>query len=448
MKVGFLNLLSIFILCSCGGPIFGVPVYDVVVDPGHGGAPVSGYDDMYDPISKRYLNNYNMGMQYGKYYEYKIVFEIAKKTEAYLKLTETVEGWQQFEKLLQSFSDQKEFNHIILRSHLSRDGNYNENQSNSAEINAPYRHYDFPNPKDQSKMEMGRLSYINSLKPYLVVSIHLNPAGPKQSGGMAAVLAPGYRTFNQMRQITLGKAKPSSYRSMAWSCCWLRNQPGWSDYEVAMADTWVYFHGYWTNKSNTAPWLEKNRGFRYNMITWRYADEPGWQKIAASHLPGPYSLKYEDFRPEGKFWDRERSKQELWRREAAVPKTHIKYGGDNHFASDELLRFVQYGLRQLSPDMKKPGAMGGIVAPFVSTYGLPTYINAISAYLEIAHLNVERDRRMVLTKQDEIAKSLAVGIYSLFSGLELKKGYKGPYRPVAKPLDFAKYDDYFEIVSD
>lgn len=449
-------LLSLFLFfVSCGDSAFGAPVYDVVVDPGHGGAPVRRNDDMWDPITRQYLNGYNMGMQYGEHYEYKIVLDISKKTRAYLKLTETEDGWKQFEKLLREFSSQKEFKRVVLRSHLTREDNWDDRglSEDDPNVNVPYRHYDFPDPKNPSRKEQGRLSYINSLKPQLVVSIHLNPAGPKQSGGMAAVLAPGYRTFDQMRKITLGQAKPSAYRKLPWSCCWLRNQPGWSDYEVAMADTWVYFHGYWTNKKNTEPWLEKNRGFRYNMITWRYADEPGWEKEAAKKGPGPYALKYSEFRPEGRFWDRERSEPEFWRREAAVRGTQTKWGGDNHYASDELLRYLQYGLRQLSPEMRKPAAMGGIVPPFVSTYGLPTYINAISAYLEIAHLNVKRDRQMVLTKQDEIARSLAVGIYSLFAGMELKKDYKGPYRPAGKALDLGKYEsykegNYFKIVTD
>ncbi len=457
VKKSFRPLLlpALLFFASCGSPAFGAPVYDVVVDPGHGGAAVSRKDDMWDPVTRQYLNGYNVGMRYGKYHEYRIVLEIGKKTRRYLKLTETDEGWKQFEAILRDFSPQKEFQRIILRSHMTREDNWEDRgvSADDPNVNAPYRHYDFPDPKNPSRMAPGRLSYINSLKPHLVVSIHLNPAGPGQSGGMAAVLAPGYRTFNLMRRITLGLEPPSAYRKLPWSCCWLRNQRGWSDFQVAMADTWVYFHGYWTNKDHSAPWLEKNRGFRYNMVTWRYADDPGWEKIAAKRGPGPYALKYSEFRPEGRFWDRERSEPEFWRREAAVPGTRIRWGGDNHFASDELLRYLQYGLRNLSPEMRKRSAMGGIVPPFVSTYGLPTYINAISAYLEIAHLNVKRDRRMVLTKQDEIARSLAVGIYSLFAGLELKKSYKGPYRPTGKPLDFKKYEtykdgNYFKIVTD
>jgi len=78
-------------------------------------------------------------------------------------------------------------------------------------------------------------------------------------------------------------------------------------------------------------------------------------------------------------------------------------------------------------------------------------VNAICAYLEIAHLDVERDREFVIKYQNEIARSLAVGIYSLFTGLQLKKDYQGPFRPRGVNVDFDKYTkhkdgNYFELV--
>lgn len=132
-------------------------------------------------------------------------------------------------------------------------------------------------------------------------------------------------------------------------------------------------------------------------------------------------------------------------------KLGIKFGGDNHYASDELLRFIQYGVPTLVKKKKKTVKIGGILDPFVSTYGLPTFVNAICAYLEIGFLDVKQDREFVLKYQEEIAKSLAVGIYSLFVGLELKKDYKGLFKPKGRNVDFKKYiehrdGNYFEKV--
>jgi hypothetical protein len=447
----FINIFFIFNLILSAQT---VPIYRVVLDPGHGGAPKEENDDKWDPITKKYLDNYNIGMRYKNYYEYKIVLQIAKKIYQYLKFTETEEGWKKFEWILKQFSDQKVFKRIIIKTYLTRTNNWEDRgiPASHKRVNDPYRLYDFPNGK---KISHGRISYINSLKPHLVVSIHLNPGGPGHPGGMAAVLAPGYKTFDLLRQITLGKEKVESFYQLPWAEHWLVNERGWNKFEMAMADTWVYFHGIRWNKDTKKPWLEKDRGIRYNMVTWNYSDKPDWVNRAIQqrkfNLPGPYSLDYFKFQPEGPFWDRERSELEFWRREQALPEYNISFGGDNHFASDELLRFVQYGLRIQNPQLDKQNKISGILDPFVSTYGLPTLINAICAYLEIGHLDVERDRILVLNYQNEIARSLAVGIYSLFEGLELKKDYQGPFKPRGKNVDFNKYinhkeGNYFEKV--
>ncbi|GIX40741.1 MAG: N-acetylmuramoyl-L-alanine amidase [Leptospiraceae bacterium] len=431
-----------------------IPVYRVVIDPGHGGAPKNVYDDKWDPITKQYLDYYNIGMRYKNYYEYKIVLQIARKVYRYLKFTETEEGWEKFQWLLKQFSEQTNFKRIIIKTYLTRTNNWEDRgiPASSRIVNDPYRLYDYPKNK---KIYPGRISYINSLKPHLVISIHLNPGGPGHPGGMAAVLAPGYKTFDLLRKVTLGKEKPDVFNTLPWAPFWLVNEPGWSKFEMAMADAWVYFHGFRWHKDTKKPWLDKDRGIRYNMVSWRYRDKPDWViraiKQRKYHIPGPYTLEYDKFIPEGPFWDRERSELEYWRREKPLPEYNIFFGGDNHYASDELLRFLQYGLRIQKPELDKQKKISEIIDPFVSTYGLPTLVNAICAYLEIAHLDVKRDRELVLNYQYEIARSLAVGIYSLFAGLELKKDYNGPFKPRGQIVDFNKYinhkeGNYFEKV--
>ncbi|MDH5657405.1 MAG: N-acetylmuramoyl-L-alanine amidase, partial [Spirochaetia bacterium] len=64
----------------------------------------------------------------------------------------------------------------------------------------------------------------------------------------------------------------------------------------------------------------------------------------------------------------------------------------------------------------------------------------------------KRDRDLVMDTREETAKSIAVGIYSLFMGIKLKKHY-GRYYPKGKKLNFSKYEkyekgNYFKIVSD
>ena len=431
-----------------------VPEYTVIVDAGHGGAIVHRKDDRWDPISRKYLTGYLPGTRYTKYTEHDLMLLLAKRVHHYLMLTQTDAGWKEFEKLLRTFSTQEKFVRIKFDSHLSRTDGWKDRSlpASHPDVNAPYRLYDYPDRKT-GRIQKGRISRINDLEPYLVLSLHLNPAPPGHSGGMAAVLAPGWKTFNLLRQISLKQKPASAFYKLPWADHWLGTEPGWNKLEAARADAWVYMNGYWSNKSGTAPWYKKPRGFRHNLFQWRYADPPGWEKTALKERKstGPYSMIYSKWRPEGKFWEREQGKAEYWRREAAVSGSGINYGGDNHLASNELMRFIQYGVRMQVPEKRAANKLGPILDPFVSTYTLPTYTNAVVAFLEVGHLNVWRDRRMVIDQREEVARSLAVGIYSLFTGLELKKPGYGPYLPRGRKLDFQKYEtlpqgNYFKIV--
>ncbi len=446
-SVALLALLLSSSLCAEG------PEYTIVVDAGHGGAVINRKDDKWDPVHQKYQDYYNSGMEYKDLKEYEVVLELSLKVRKYLELTQSARGWSKFEKILKKFSPNEHFPRVRFNVAMTREESWEKTglKKEDPRVNAPFRLYDYPDdPENPQKILPGRLSFINSQKPHLVLSLHLNPAIGNHPGGMAAVLSPGFRTFDTIRKIHLNKLPSKRFFQLKWvqEATWLTMEPGWSSYESARADTWVYFHGYRSNKSGTDLWWDKNRGFRWNMVTWHFQDPPGWEVLARKHEPGPYSLNYRRYRPEGKFWDRERGQPELWRREDGP----LGYGGDNHYASDEILRFIQFGVRQMSSRMSKPGAIGEIQPPYVSTYSLPTFTNAIVAYLEVGYLNRKRDRKVVIDHMDETARSIAAGIYSLFMGLKLKKEAY-PFQPQGNPIDFKKYEtlpegNYFKIVTD
>ncbi|MCB1308158.1 MAG: N-acetylmuramoyl-L-alanine amidase [Leptospiraceae bacterium] len=436
-------------LLYCDPP---APQYTVVLDPGHGGAPLRRPDDKWDVVTGKYLSYYAPGMtardENGRLlHEHLVTLDLARAVKQYLDWTHSDQGWRKFSELLNEFSDQNTYERIVIDARMSRKDSWNHRfrSTEHPEVNAPYRLYDFPDP-ESGKMRNGRISFINRLQPHLVVSLHTNPAGAGHDGGMAAVLSPGYETFEMIRRIHLNDKPVSFFQQSPWYGKWLVTDPGWSQYEAARADTWVYFNGWRTNRSGTAIDRNKNRGIRYNMFNWRYRDPPGWEKLHDESEPGPYATAFREFRAEGPFWDRERGQAESWRREGGV----MGYGGDNHLATDELMRFVQYGVRRLEPGMRSDAAIGPILNPYVSTYSLPTFVNAICAYLEIAHLNRLRDRKLIIQHRDEVARSLAVGIYSLFRGLHLR-GEIGPYQPRGNPIQFERYENlpegnYFERV--
>lgn len=441
-RISFFSLF--FSLVVFISPIFSqtlVPSFRVVVDPGHGGIakdPIAEHGDKYDSITQTYLEKYKQGTEHGKYTEREVVLNLAKEVHDILKLTETDAGWKQFEILLRKFSKKKDFKRIKIESWLTRNSSFDLDVA-SNDPNAPYRLYDFPNPKTGERIK-GRISKINEKKPHLVLALHLNPASKGQVGGMAAVLTPGYKTFSTLKQISEKKKKQTAFTKGPWSE-WLVFQSGWSKLENAMADGWIYFHGYWSTKDGSKSDLSKFEGYRQNMVTWRYADDRNWENKVG--IVGPYAKQHEQFKAEGKFWEREKSKKEEYRREGGLEG----FGGDNHYVSRELMRFVQYGLPlQLKQNEKEYPEIGPIQKPYISTYSLPTYTNALCAFIEIGYVNRSRDMKYLTEHKKETAIALAVGIYSLFVGLEVPKNPQLSNRPKGKPVKWERYQNYFEEV--
>ncbi len=431
-----------FSLLILAGSLFANPTFPVVIDPGHGGVskdPVHLYGDKYDSISKKYLESYKQGTESGGQTERKIVLSLAKELKQVLQLTESDGGWKEFEKILKRYSSDQNFPRINIKASLTRDSNFDDDGELS-DPNAKYRLYDFPN-QATGQIQKGRLSKINALKPKLIVSLHMNPSSKGNTGGMAAVLTPGYTTFQLLKEISEGKKNSADFLKSPWSD-WMVFVTGWTRLENAIADAWIYFHGYWSDKSGKKAELDKFEGYRHNMVTWAYRDSPGWETHTKKNQPGPYAKKHSDFQAKGKFWDREKSTRELKRREGG----REGFGGDNFYASQELLRFVQFGERSKGKASHK---IGPIHRPFLSTYSLPTYTNAICAFLEIGFINKKEDIALLTQKRRTVAESLAVGIYSLAVGLKVKKDKALPYLPKGKKIEWEKYGNYFdEVVSE
>ncbi|MCE9499839.1 MAG: N-acetylmuramoyl-L-alanine amidase [Leptospira sp.] len=432
--------------------------YKIVIDPGHGGTkqePMEKYGDKYDIFSGKYLEHFKNGGVYKDRTEMEITLELAKELKSILDLTKTKKGFEKFKKYIQLFSDDN-VSWVRFDSVLSRKENYSDlGLREDDDKNEKFRLYDFPDSKN-GKMKRGRISRINSEKPYLVVSMHINDQknlrldpgpGEKIESGMAVVLAPGYKTFNLLKKISDKKAKENEFEKTPWKK-WMIFQDGWSRTENAVADAWIYFNGHWPDKTGTKTDLNRFEGYRQNMVTWVYSDKPGWEEQAILNESGPYCKDHKRFSATGKFWEREKGKGEKMRRENGPEE----FGGDNHYAGMELLRYAQYGLRkQLKYEKGLDPGIPPITKPYISTYSIPTYINAISAYLELGDIKRNSDMFLLTRRKKETAISLAVGIYSLFRGLHIKKADM-PFIPKGKKLGFEKYEkiegkNYFKEVS-
>ncbi|MDH5716025.1 MAG: N-acetylmuramoyl-L-alanine amidase [Spirochaetia bacterium] len=423
--------------------------YVVVLDPGHGGRdilPKNIYGDKYDPIIGEYRDHFRPGAQNKGITESEEVYKIAEKTAKILELTYTNEGKKKFEILLKKYApDLKKINweaHKPIKVHLSRVNNHTEEYiSKRVDVNAPYRLYDYPDIYT-GEMKKGTISRINSLSPNLVVSLHFTSGRKEKYGALASVITPNFDVYKQA--ITYVKTKNISKKQKirrkffaSKYLNWMVTNSSRTHFQWFLCDAWIYFTGYWSKKDGLSPDTKKFRGYRHNMISWQYADKGNWVDIAKNHPDNSsYSINLENFIPEGPFWEREMDIPEKWRREDGKEG----YGGDNLYASEELLRYIKKSFILNKVSSKKTAPR--ILNPYISTWSVPTYLNAISAYLELGFLDNPYDRKRILNNKDEYAEGLAVGIFSLFYSLDIKKIESEKDEPKGEPIDFFRYENY------
>lgn len=448
----FISRLLILFLILTSASAWGS--YRVVIDPGHGGKyayPSNLFGDKCDPLALRCISDYRGGAEKWGYRESDEVYEIAKQIKNYLDLLNTSSGRKKFSTILKKYSAENEEIHSDIEVFLSRKSNYQDHYpDNRFDFNADYRLFDFED-KVTGKKRLGTVSRINRVKPHLVVSLHLTPGAPSKYGGMAAVITPGYDTYSWALQYvkadTRGRSNIRNKFNRSPYRFWMRAS-GYSGFESFICDSWVYFSGRWSKKNGLEPRNTKYRGYRQNWVTWEYSDDENWVYTALSkkkYTPYTPHLKY--FTASGKFWEREKSKPERWRRENG----YEGYGGDNYYAAKEIMRTIRKGFLISRFDSYK--TLPVIARPYLSTWIVPTYINAISAYIELAHLNVKRDVTRVLYYKKVYAEAIAVGIYSLFYSTKQPATNKRVNLPTGRAIDFQKYEtyepgNYFEIVSD
>src|SRR3990172_1690620 len=210
--------------------------------------------------------------------------------------------------------------------------------------NAPYRLFDYPDQEDT--MQPGRLSRINAVRPHLVVSLHLAKNAPRDFEGMNPVIVPSFEILHKGLSYLKGEISGKSFYYNTSHLEWFVESETRSDFDWFLSDTSLYFTGYPLKKSSE-PARGDFKGYRYNMIQWAYADAPGWRYPAQYHMPGTrYSASIKYFEPEGKFWVRERSPYERYRRDGG----NEGFGGDNAYASYEIVRYILYSLHVHNDD--------------------------------------------------------------------------------------------------
>lgn len=420
------------------------PLFRVVIDPGHGGVFLHDrkkHGDRYDMITAEYLDDYTEGANYKGIYERNVVYSIAQKTVYLLSYCSKNGDFEQFKKILKKYTESS-IKKVYIETILSRAESVTDDKiQNSSDPNADYRLYDFPGP--DGEMMKGRISKINEYRPHLVVSLHLAKSAPPDYRGMNGVIVPPYNVLKK-GLLRLQNGETDKYINEDILHSWFKESSAVSYRYAFFKDSAQYFTSYGLRKNYKTDFSDY-KGYKHNMVRWNYSDNPLWDLIAENHSANSrYSADYHTFREEGSFWEREQSVYEEYRRGTGF----ADFGGDNYLATYEIIRYILFSLNDagVSNKDKIPGK------PFISTWSVPLLINAISAYIELGYLDRKWDREVLLYRQDQIAEGVAVGIYSLLTGLDNIRG-KLKNKPSGKLIDFNKYNitkekSYFDIVTD
>lgn len=408
--------------------------YRVILDPGHGGIslrPRKRHGDKYDMLSRKYLEPFKEGAAYRGQWEHIIAYRIANRAKQLLDLCKKDGDFQSFIKILRKYSIETP-KRIIIQTHLSRGDSRNRTAiKKRRDPNSEFRLFDYPNGKNISP---GRISRINSLKPHLVVSLHMAASSPKKYRGMNSVIVAPYSMLNKGLRYLKGKLRDKRFFSKSAYSDWFKESNKRTDFGWFIKDTSVYFTGYSNKRKKRRRVLNQShfKGYRYNMVTWNYKSNNNWQEKARKHPHyTSFAKSYKTFRANGPFWEREKSVYEKYRRDSGPEG----YGGDNLYASNEIIRYI---LLSLKTSMNRSYRELRLAKPYISIWSLPLHVNAICAFIELGYLNRQTLRYVLTKKQEKIAEGVAVGIYSLLAGMKLKPKRIKNF-PKGKRIDLEKY---------
>lgn len=409
------------------------PQFRVVLDPGHGGISLpdrSLHGDRYDSISGAYLQPFKEGASWGAIEEHAVVYEIAKKAAELLALCGEGGDYQRFGRILEYYSV-KAPRRIVIDVSLSRgDSRIKKEILSREDPNGEFRLFDYPGPG--GRMLPGRISRINATRPHLVVSLHVARSGSPYFRGMNPVIVPPFGFMYNGLRVLRGELSGKGFFLSSPYADWFDESNDRSGYEWFLNDSMLYFSGFPLDARRGVD-AAGFKGYRYNMVRWRYRDDHGWEDVARRHPDfTPYAASPKTINLTGRYWDRERSIYEQYRRDAGEEG----FGGDNHYASAEIIRYILMALRRHGvnhPDQR-------LSKPYVSVWHMPLYLNAVTAFMELGYFNRPHFRYILTSRQDEIAEGIAVGVYSLFAGMDVRDD-AGARPPRGKRIDLDKYRD-------
>ncbi|MGM0607654.1 MAG: hypothetical protein ACQESP_04450 [Candidatus Muiribacteriota bacterium] len=393
----------------------------ICLDPGHGGKPEYGNrygGDQWSFENKTFNSFYNYGAYYKGMKEHEYVYDLSLLVKKNINDLNTKEGLKKALFFLSEHGVELDsIENYNFRVFLSRGVSYNKRENADEDnINKYYRMFDSPHNIDEpseDSIKKGRLSYINSQKPHITLSLHINYVESQKYSGMHSFFAPSYYEFKEILNNRDNFDK-------------LKNMPIYSFWNIASGiypnemwmvnDASTYFTGHRING--------RFIGRRNAMINWKYSEIPSVQSE---------ELDFDELNTS--FFDREKCKYELYRRQNGPEGV----GGDNLYISNEILRWVSYFLNK--KDKKKVG----VLPPRASDWSISIFTNSITGALELGNIYSEYDREFLINYKENIAEYISYGLLCVLNEVTIKGEYDGE-SPLLEKLNLQKYNDYFEEV--
>ena len=457
--------------------------FRVLLDPGHGGrgehkGPVSGDD--WDPAVGEFLTGYLNGgsriVNKITYTEHEVTLALGKRVKMWLDRTADDRHWPEFEALIKSYQDMQKMpvRRVWIDCQVTREYSYLDHpDAANPNVNKYFRMFDGPDTVPYvagAPLYPGRLSKINQTAADLLLDLHINDSFQPGLRGARALFVPPFAVYDTFRQAILNQKPWDEVHNSPYFNTWAFGRPPGQHRAELSDDVSRYF------LDGAGAKLTRQKTGRADRIRWRYRTDP---PVERHDLNGRF---------DGPYWDRERSVYEGYRRAGGVEEV----GGDNLYSGQELVRFLRYALWRdflkrpgplpfpaqpvhggkgpvVDPDAPPPGqqaapvdpSAGASVAPMTTAYGLPfapeaylgrhgtpqcddwlvsLYTNSVAAYLEVAYLSNPADLWLLDNKLDVIAEGIAVGVYSLLTGLKVKD-LPGLPSPRGAPVDWDRYYD-------
>ena len=449
--------------------------FKVLLDPGHGGRGEprgTVHGDNWDPALGEFLTGYLNGgsrtVNRITYTEAEIVLALGKRVKLWLDKTQDDKKWPEFEALIRGYQDMQKMpvRRVWIDCKMTRDSSYLDHpDAANPNVNKYFRLFDGPDTLPATPTTPtfpGRLSKLNATAADLMIGLHANDSINPGLRGNTALFVPPYQIYESFRQVLIGQKPWDDIHNSPYFTYWSFSKPPGSRKPEMLEDVSRYFldGGAGSAHSHNA----SQRVGRADRTQWHYRSQtPVEHHDLKDKFDGPY-------------WERERSVFEGYRR-AGGPE---EIGGDNLFSGQELVRFIRYALWRdflkkpgplpfpaqpvhqgraaaVDPDAPPPGQAGGTgllttygasfppeaylgrhAPPLCSDWLISLYTNSVAAYLEVAYLSNPADLWLLDNKLDVIAEGIAVGVYSLLSGLKVRE-LPGLASPRGAPVDWDRY---------